>query len=398
MPASLRLLAILGTGFCVAAFPSGAETTTQKNGTDTFMAATSGQPDLQTKGDLFASGGAVVTKGRVDGDAHVAGFDLDLVADVTGDLYAIGAALDLRAPVGGDVSMMGLSLRTARQADIAGNARLIGGAITLDGPIGGALAATGGDITLNAAIAGDALLQGESITFGPDARIAGTLTYSAPEPATIPPAVIPAARVVFHRAEPMMDRFGHMRDWGGNWGDDWGERWMGRDMPALPDTFGMATVFLVILGFLVLSGGALLALAPDRIEGLRLAATRKPALTLLSGVLGLAALVGLVPVAVMTVVGIPFVPIVMLSIMLIWTLGYAFGAYAVALGLYLAFGGREAVGLGLRIALLGGGVLAFGVLNFVPLLGWMANIGLALFGIGALSSTAFKTLAARLSQ
>lgn len=394
MPASLRLLALLGIGLCAAAFPSVAETITQINGTDTFIAATSSLPDFQTKGDLFASGGAVVTKGRVDGDAHVAGLNLNLEADVTGDLYAVGAALDLRAPVGGDLSMMGLSLRTARQAEIAGNARLIGGTITLDGPVGGALAATGGEITLNATIAGDALLRGESITFGPNARIAGTLTYYAPEPATIPSAVIPGARVVFYRAEPMMDRFNHVRDWG----DDWGERWMGRVMPVLPDPFGKATVFLVILGFLVLSGGALLALAPDLIEKLRLAATRKPALTLMSGVLGLAAIVGLVPVAMLTVVGIPFVPIVMLAILLIWTLGYIFGAFIVALGLYLAFGGRESPGLGLRIAVLGGGVLAFGVLNFVPLLGWIANIGLALFGIGALSSTAFKALAARLSQ
>ncbi|MDO8985915.1 MAG: hypothetical protein Q7V03_20230, partial [Cypionkella sp.] len=51
-------------------------------------------------------------RGAWGGDAHVAGFDLDLEADVAGDLYAAGAAVTVRAPVGGDLSMMGFSLRT----------------------------------------------------------------------------------------------------------------------------------------------------------------------------------------------------------------------------------------------------------------------------------------------
>ncbi|MDP1576276.1 MAG: hypothetical protein Q8L76_05840, partial [Cypionkella sp.] len=76
--------------------------------------------------------------------------------------------------------------------------------------IGGALTATGGEITLNAAVSGDALLQGGTISYGPKARIAGTLTYSAPEPVTLPAEVIPAARVVYDKTPPMMDRFEHM--------------------------------------------------------------------------------------------------------------------------------------------------------------------------------------------
>lgn len=392
MSVSLRAPALLGSVLWTLAtvFPLAAETVLQTNGTDTFVAASSGMPELQTPGDVFASGGAVVTKGRVGGDAHVAGFDLDMEAEVAGDLYAAGAAMTVYAPVGGDLSIMGFSLRTADAAITTGNARMLGSTITIDGPIGGALAATGGDITLNAAVAGDALLQGGTITFGPKARIAGTLTYSAPEPITIPAEVIPAARVVYHKTEPLMNRFEHMHDWG--------DGWSGRDMPALPSTLAMATVFLVTLGFLILLGGALLALAPQRIEALRLVGTRRPALMLLSGVLVIATLMGLVPVATMTIIGLPFVPIVVLAILLAWTLGYVFGAYVVALRLFLAFGGREDPGLGMRILLLGCGVLIFSLLNFVPMLGWMVNFVLVLFGIGALSTGVLRSLAARILQ
>ncbi len=396
MQASSRALVLLGSVLwaILAASPPSAQTVLRTNGTDTFVVATSGMPALQASGDVFASGGAVVTTGRVGGDAHVAGFDLDLEADVASDLYAAGAAVTLRASVGGDLSMMGFSLRTADRATITGNARMLGSTITIDGPVGGALAATGGEITLNAAVAGDALLQAGTLSFGPEARIAGTLTYSAPDPVTIPAEVIPAARVVYHKSPPLMDRFEHMRDWGGGWSDGWA----GRDMPTLPSTLALVSTFLVTLGFLVLLGGALLALAPQRCEALRLAGTRRPALMVLLGVLGLSMLMGLVPVAVMTVIGLPFVPIVGLAILVVWTLGYVFGAYVVAMRLYLALGPREDPGLGLRIVLLGVAVLVFSLLNFVPVLGWMVNFLLVLFGIGTLSTGILRALVARLPQ
>ncbi|MDO8986201.1 MAG: hypothetical protein Q7V03_21770, partial [Cypionkella sp.] len=114
MSAWFRARALIVSVFVAAAAvsPLEAETVLQTNGTDTFIAGSSGLPELQAPGDVFASGGALVTKGRVGGDAHVAGFDLDLEADVAGDLYAAGAAVTVRAPVGGDLSMMGFSLRT----------------------------------------------------------------------------------------------------------------------------------------------------------------------------------------------------------------------------------------------------------------------------------------------
>lgn len=387
-----RARALIASVSLVAAAvsPLAAETVLQTNGTDTFIAGSSGLPELQALGDVFASGGALVAKGRVAGDAHVAGFALDLEADVTGDLYAAGAAVTLRAPVGGDLSMMGISLRTADTGVTTGNTRMLGSTITIDGDVGGALAATGGEITLNAAVSGDALLQGGAITFGPRARISGTLTYSAPEAVTIPADVIPAAKVVYRKTSPLMDRFEHMRDWG--------EDWSGRDMPALPSTLALISAFLVTVGFLVLLGGALLALAPQRCEALRHMATQRPAFMVLLGVLGLATLLGLVPVTAMTVIGLPFMPIVLLAILLIWTLGYVLGSYVVALRLYQALGGREDPGLAGQIVLLGSAVLVFSLMNFVPVLGWMVNFLLVLFGIGAMSTGVLRALFARLPQ
>ena len=390
MRAGLHAFALLALFLCAAATgsPLAAEAVQRTNGTDTFIAASSGMPDLQTSGDVFASGGAVITRGDVGGDAHVTGFDVEVEAAVAGDLYAAGAAVTLRAPVGGDVSMMGFSLRTADTAITTGNVRMLGSTITIDGSVGGALTAAGGEITLNSAVTGDALLQGGTLTFGPKARIGGTLTYSAPKPALIPPDVIPAARVVYHQTEPLTQRFKNMHEWG--------DGWMGHYRQTFPGTLSIAAAFLVTMGFLVLLGGAILALSPQRVEALRLTGTQRPALMVLFGVVSMAMLIGLVPVAVMTVIGLPFVPIVVLAILVVWTLAYVFGAYVVALRLYLAFGGHEDPALGLRIVLLACGIVIFSLLNFVPVLGWMVNFVLVLFGIGTLSTSVLRAFAARI--
>jgi hypothetical protein len=206
----------------------------------------------------------------------------------------------------------------------------------------------------------------------------------------VPPEVIPAARVVYHKAAPVMDGFAHMRAWQ--------EPWAGRDMPAMPATFALLSVFLVTLGFLVLLGGAVLALAPRRCEALRRAGSQRPALMVLLGVLGLATLLGLLPVAAMTVIGLPLVPVLLLAILVVWTLGYVLGVYVIALRLYQAFGGREDPALAGRVLLLGSAVLAFSLMNFVPVLGWMVNFLLVLFGVGTLSTGMLRALVARLPQ
>jgi hypothetical protein len=292
MQASLRAMVLLGSvvWVTVPVSPLWARTVLQANGTVTFIVASSGMPELQAPGDVFASGGAVVTTGRVAGETHVAGFHLDLESAVARDLYAAGASATLRAPVGEDLSMIGFSVRTANTAFTTGNARMLGSMITIDGPVGGALTATGGEISLNTAITGDALLQGGTITFGRRARISGTLTYCAPEPVTIPAEVIPAAKVVYHKTPPMAERFEDLHDWSADWVDGRVDGrvddWAGGDMPALPGTFALVSAFLVTLGFLVLLGGAMLAMAPQRVEALRQVAARRPALMVPLGVLG----------------------------------------------------------------------------------------------------------------
>lgn len=331
--------------------------------------------------DVFAAGPAVTLEGSVAQDTHAAGFDVEVDADTGGNVYAAGVAVTIRATVGEDLTAAGMSLRTAASAVTQGNARLAGGSLTIGGPVGGALAAAGGEIILNAPIGGDVWLVGESISFGPDAQVAGTLTYSSPHEVTVPESVAPAARVVFRPMER------------GAFFEEMRESWGAAEYPVLPTFMTLFAGFLVTLAFLVVIGAVCLAFLPERVERLRAEALARPGLSLLAGVLGLSALVGLIPVSAATIIGIPLVPFAVLALILAWTLGYILGAYALALRMWAALGGAAEPGLAGRLAALAAGIAVFALLNFIPFFGWLANFALVLLGLGAMTRGAMVRLA-----
>ncbi len=348
-------------------------------GGDVLRAGETSSP-LQAGRDVLAAGATVSLDGSVAQDAHAAGFDVDVNATTGGDLYAMGFSVSLRQTVGGDLTASGFSVRVGSGARIAGNARLAGGRVTIDGPVLGALAAAGGKVTLNSEVSGDVLLAGETLVFGPDARIGGTLTYSAPARLEIPGRVVSAERVSYQpyqRSEMMRGARDMWSDW---------------EYPVLPTFLSFLSGFLVTLGFFVVTGALFLTLAPEQVRHLRRSIDARPGMALLSGVIGLSVLVGLVPISALTVVGLPLVPIVLLATLLVWTLGYLLGAYFLAMRAMRGLGAAENPEIWLRLLALVIAVALLALLNFIPVLGWMANFALVLLGIGGMTTALFERL------
>ena len=362
------ILAVVATASMAA--PSVADAETTASGEDLYAMGTSARPDVQAPRDLFAAGARVAVRGSIAGDLHAAGFDVEVEAPAAGDLYAAGGSVDLRAPVGGDATAMGGSVTLARDASAGGNARLSGGTVTVEDPVAGALVVAGGEVLLDAAVEGDVAVAAGALTFGPDARIGGTLRHAGPEPVAVPEAVIPADRVSFER----ISRPEVLREAGEGFG-----------IPEAPVLSGRtaAGAAAIGLGFLVVLGAVLLAFAPRTVAGLRRRATARPWLCLLLEALGLSALLGLVPVGAMTLVGLPLLPVVALAVVLAWILGYLLGAYAVAMRVAQALGAGAAPPIWLKLIVLDAGVALAAALNLVPVLGWLANLALILLGIGA---------------
>ena len=345
------------------------------NGGDMFIAGTQARAPLAAPRDVLAGGGSVVLTGTVAQDTHATGFSVEIEADTAGSVYAAGAMVTLRGTIGQDVTATGGTVRTAPSATVAGNVRISGGLVTIEGPVTGAVTASGGEVVLNSAVAGDVVLQAQSISFGPSAKIAGTLRYYAPAAVIIPVSVISADRVTFTK----IDALAMFRGMGGMMKD--------QDFEVWPSFASLFAGFLLTLGFFILLGAVLLAFLPRPVERLRQISVARPGLTLLAGLLGLSALFGLVPVSAMTVVGVLLVPFVVLAVVVVWTLGYVLGAYVIALRMLVAFGGAQTHGLGARLAVLAVGVAVLAALNFVPFIGWMINFAVVLFGVGAMVVT-----------
>ena len=343
----------------------------RETGSDTFIAGPVIDEALNTAGDAFVSSRSLDLQGQTKGDLHITGFNVDVNADVAEDLYAFGATVSIRGNTAGDLTVAGFSVRTDAVAATGANARLLGSTVTIDGPVSGALSAIGRDVILNAQIDGDARIVAKSITFGPKAVISGTLIYSAATKLTVPETVAPAERVVFERmASPDV------------W-DDWGE--VGREMPVFPTFATMFFGFVVSLVFFLILGALMLSFLPDRLEKLRQSVAEAPGRSILLGVLGLSMLFGLVPVTGLTIVGLPFVPIVILTIIIFWTLGYALGAYSVAMRLWTGLGGEDNPSNVVRLLVFGAAIVIVALLNFIPFLGWVANYTIVLMGVGAMT-------------
>jgi hypothetical protein len=365
----------------VLAGPAQADTTSRSIANDLFLFGSGNSVQLDAPRDLLAAGSTVVLEGAVAQDTQAVGFDVDVGAATGADLYAMGFTVSLRGPVLGDVTASGMSVRTSKTAVVSGNARLAGSTVIIDGPISGGLAAAAAEVILNAPVSGDVLITAEKITFGPDARIGGSLTYSMPAKMDIPERVIGADRVKFEvYQQPEMIRGAHQmwRDW---------------DYPGMPTFMSLFSGFLVTLGFFFVVGAVFLTLMPKPVQRLQRSIDARPGMSLLTGVIGLSILFGLAPITALTVVGLPLVPIVLLATVGVWTLGYVLGAYALAMRVMRSLGAAEDPSIMLRLLALIVGITLVALLNFIPFLGWMANFALVLAGIGAMTTALFERLA-----
>ena len=74
---------------------------------------------------------------------------------------------------------------------------------------------------------------------------------------------------------------------------------------------------VLTLTFLFAIGAAALALAPENTDALRRRISQHPWISLFSGIIGLSALVGLIPIAAITMIGLPLLPFIVLALILL---------------------------------------------------------------------------------
>ena len=164
-------------------------------GSDTFFFGGSVRIDQPVAGDLIAAGGNVDVDAPVNGDAMLAGGNLRVTAKVEHSIYAGGGRLILDAPIGRNLRVGGGQVEVGPMASVGGNVTVGGGQVTLRGPVKGSVTVGGGRVLIDASVEGDVVSNAGRLTLGPNARLAGKLSYRSGEDLVRDPAAQVAGTV-----------------------------------------------------------------------------------------------------------------------------------------------------------------------------------------------------------
>lgn len=314
--------------------------------------------------DAFAAGRDVSLSAPVSGNAHLAGFNVDAKAAVTGNLYAAGYSVTISGPVGGSLSAAGNTVSLESQAATGGNVRLAGASVAMAAPIQGSALVSARTLTLDGTIAHDLSFYGETMSFGPGAKVNGMLLIQAPKPIDVPASVASSDRVKFTQ----IGNPDYVSQAGNTAGNVLSGFW-----PAL---WAAAIWWLLLL----IVGIGFIAAAPRVVAAMATSSATRPFRNFGLGIVGFAAVLGLVPVAAITLVGILLLPFVALFIAVACSLAYLAGVYFVGLRIMSAFASIDSNAK--RVAVLAAALVAAGLLGLIPVLGWLISLVLLMFGMG----------------
>lgn len=292
--------------------------------------------------------------------------------------YFAGSDITVNRAVNGSLTATGETVALTNNSAVKGNAWIAGRHVAVEGTVGGDLYIRAQDGIINGTVKGNVSFYGASLVFGPDARIAGNVSYFTALPTEIDKGAEikgsmksglfrndprdDEAFVIPPSLTPGPDSFSAVRGWSApGYGLSWGGA--------------------VFFGFIA---GLIAALWPA--EGARLGDTLRQD-PFMAFIFGAFIFFGVPVVAVMalfTIIGIPLT----LILLLLWPLIVLAGIVAII----LAFGAMVDerftfvdAGLARRLA---GIILATVLLRIgisLPILGGLIWLGAVLAGIGALA-------------
>jgi hypothetical protein len=342
---------ILVASGCADLRPSGELPASVRWGGDVLTAGRNVSVSEAVPGDVVLAGGDVRFSGVADGSYLGAGGEQEIDGRIANSIRAAGGTIRIRSSVGRNVTAAGGEIQVEEGAVVGRNAYLAGGVVRVTGRIEGSLRAAGGEVTLNGPIRGDVVVEAGALTIGPRARIGGNLEYRVQDgPITIDPASDVQGVI---RALPPRPEGGR----------------------------GGRVLFRVarVLAFL-LAGGVIVALFPRATSAASDALRTRALASLGFGFLWIVAVpVGIVVVAV-TLIGIPLALIA--APLFVTSIYLAPIPAAVWLGDRLVTSTPRWLRWGRLSEFLAGG-LVIATVGFVPVVGPLLRVLVAVVGIGA---------------
>jgi hypothetical protein len=172
----------------------------ETNVRDLYLFGSDIQVNAPVTNDVVAAGGTINLSSPISNSVMLGGGTITLHGKVGNTARIAGGNITIDGPIKNDLVVAGGNVTISKNATIGGDLVIAGGQINVDGPIHGKVIMTGGDIVLNSAIGGS-VTSGEvkTLTLGPQANIAGDLSYSSAQEATRQSGSIVAGQTSFHK-------------------------------------------------------------------------------------------------------------------------------------------------------------------------------------------------------
>jgi cytoskeletal protein CcmA (bactofilin family) len=137
------------------------------------------------KGDAIVSSGRLKVPGKVDGSLSVLAGDIEIAGTIGRSLRVAGGDVSLSGDVGGDVVVAGGSVTIEKTATVTGDLVVAGGDVSVLGPIGGDVRGHVGSLTIDARVGGNVHVHADDVRLRTHTRIAGDLAYTSRKEARI---------------------------------------------------------------------------------------------------------------------------------------------------------------------------------------------------------------------
>ncbi|MFA6519604.1 MAG: polymer-forming cytoskeletal protein [Candidatus Paceibacterota bacterium] len=332
---------------------------------DIYLFGSSATSAGPVSGDVIAGGGNVVISGTVGADVMAGGGNVTILSNVGDDVRAGGGNVVILGKVGGDVIVGGGQVNVGGPG-VGGDVVAGAGTVRIDAPVAGNLKIGGGNIYINAPITGTVTItDADKVTLGPSAVIYGNLSYKASKELIKENGADVRGEVKY---TPRAER------------------------KAVPAALIAGLISAWILGkfFVVLVSALIIGLLLRRYSmEVVTRATARPLAELGRGLLALIALPIVSIILLVTILGIPFGILGIISFIALMVLTCVVAPIIVGsvVWKYFSNGDTEITWKTILI-----GVFVFQILGFVPFVGWLVQAVVGLIAAGVIVSIKWEVI------
>lgn len=313
-------------------------------------------------GDAYMAGGNVNVEGTVNGDLLAAGGVVNVRGTVLQDVRVIGGQVNITGTIGGNITVTGGSVIVSDNAEITGSLVAAGGSITILAPVGKSITAGAGQLTIANVVSGNVLAGVGELSLTPNSEIGGNLTYYSENNAELQSGATISGKVQ-HLQPPVTEKKTNEAAQAAK--------------QAVNSLYVIWQLISLVSAFVI--GTLLIMFVPTFTKRTVETINKRPGLTLGIGLLTIIITPVLVLFLLSTIIGIP------LGIMLLFVYIALMYLAKIPVALYI---GEKVLGYAnlkksSQLLSLLVGLIIYGLLHFIPVIGALVGVIVLLMGIGS---------------